>query len=146
MPTMASMCSCKAYLSGAAKAGKQALTKEHRSRVQTKAKTKILASIDFDDVTRMHFPQHARWDYLLEVKQSKAPTKIVAVEFHSVEFTRVRKKQQDSLAILTAECEPTPKISDWILVPEGDTGGHALSVRRKLAQLGIKMARRFLGL
>ena len=146
MPTMAALCSCKAYLSGAAKAGKQALTKEHRSRIQTKATTTILASIDFDKATRAHFPQHARWDYLLEVKQSNALTRTVAVEFHSVEFTKVVKKRHDSLEILTTECNPTPTISKWILAPQGNTGGYAVTVRRKLAQLGISTARRFLEL
>lgn len=146
MPTMLALCACKVYISDVAKAGKQALTKDHRSRIQTKSTTQILASIDFDEATCAHFPQHARWDYLLEVKQSNKPTKTVAVEFHSVEFTRVVKKQRDSLAILTAECDPTPKIAEWILAPEGDTGGYAVTVRRKLAQLGIRTAGRSLEL
>ena len=146
MPAMATLCSCKAFLSDAAKAGKQALTKDHRSRIQTKPTTQIVASIDFDAAARANFPQHARWDYLLEVKQSNTPTKTVAVEFHSVEFTRVVKKQRDSLAILTAECDPTPKIAEWILAPEGETGGYSVTVRRKLAQLGIRTAGRSLEL
>ena len=140
MPTMVALCRCKTYLSDAAKDGKQALTKAHRSRIQAKPTTQILASVDFDKATRAHFPQHARWDYLLEVKQSNAPTKTVAVEFHSVELTRVVKKHRDSLAILTAECDPTPTISEWILAPEGNTGGYAVTVRRKLNQLGIRTA------
>lgn len=146
MPTMAALCHCKAYLLDAAKVGKQALTKDHRSRIQVKPTTQILASIDFDGATRARFPEHARWDYLLEVKQSNGPTKTVAVEFHSVEFTRVFNKQQDSIKILTAECNPAPTISEWILAPEGDTGGYAVTVRRKLAQLGIRTAGRSLEL
>ena len=146
MPTMAALCHCKAYLLDAAKVGKQALARAHRSRIHTKSTTQILASIDFDEATRAHFPQHARWDYLLEVRQLNAPTKTVAIEFHSVEFTRVVKKLRDSLAILTAECDPTPKIAEWILAPEGDTGGYAVTVRRKLAQLGIRTAGRSLEL
>ena len=143
---MAALCRCKTYLSDAAKEGKQALTKAHRSRIHAKPTTQILASIDFDEATRANFPQHARWDYLLEVKQSNAPTKTIAVEFHSVEFTRVVNKRRDSLAILTAACDPAPTISEWILAPEGDTGGYAVTVRRKLNQLGIRTAGRSLEL
>lgn len=146
MVTIAALCSCKAYLSGAAKTGKQALTKEHRQRVQAKATTKILASVDFDETARQRFPEHARWDYLLEVKQLNTSAKTIAVEFHSVEFSRLEKKRRDSMTILATECEPTPKISEWILVPEGDTGGFALTVRRKLADVGIRMAGRRLDL
>jgi hypothetical protein len=146
MATMSALCSCKSYLSGAAKTGKQALTKEHRQRVQTKATTKILASIDFDETARQHFPEHARWDYLLEVKQLNTSARTIAVEFHSVEFSRIERKRRDSMTILTSECEPTPKVSEWILVPEGDTGGYALTVRRKLADVGIRVAGRRLDL
>jgi len=146
MATMTALCACKTYLSGAAKPGKKALTKEHRQRIQTKATTKILASIDFDATTRPRFPEHARWDYLIEVKQVDASAKTIAVEFHSVEFSRLEKKRRDSMTILTSECEPTPKVAEWILVPEGDTGGIALTVRRKLAGIGVRTAGRRLDL
>ena len=144
MPLMAALCPCKPYLVAAVKAGKQALTKEHRSRIQTKATTKILASIDFDAATRPQFPRHARWDYLLEVKPAGAPAKTIAVEFHSVELTSLLKKRCESKEILVSECEPVPNISEWILLPEGDTGGYANTVRRKLAQQGIRTAGRLL--
>lgn len=146
MATMSALCSCKTYLSSATVAGKQALSKEHRLRIQTKAATTILASVDFDETTRPHFPEHARWDYLLEVKQLGSSAKTVAVEFHSVEFSRLNKKKRDSMTILATECELTPQVSEWILVPEGDTGGFALTVRRKLADVGIRMAGRRLDL
>ena len=146
MALMTVLCSCKPYLTSATRVGKQALTKEHRLRIQTKATTKILASIDFDQTARPRFPEHARWDYLLEVKELGSSAKTVAVEFHSVEFSRIEKKRRDSMTILATECEPTPKISEWILVPEGDTGGFALTVRRKLAGIGIRTAGRHLDL
>ena len=146
MTSMVALCACKPYLSVAVKVGKQALTKNHRSRVNTKPTTTIIASVDFDAATRTRFPQYARWDYLIEVKRANDPVITIAIEFHSVEFTRVAKKQQDSLQILTTECNPTPKISEWVLAPEGDTGGYALPVKRKLAQLGIQTAGRHLEL
>lgn len=142
MAKMAALCSCKTYLSNAAEVGKQALTKNHRSRIKAKDSTAILTSIDFDETTRAQFPEHARWDYLLEVKQVGASAKTIAVEFHRVELSQLDKKRRDSMTILSTECDPTPKVSEWILVPEGDTGGFALTVRRKLAQLGITTAGR----
>lgn len=142
MPTMAALCPCKAYLAAAVKDGKQALTKDHRTRIKEKASTKINASIDFDEATRPVFPQSARWDYLLEVKLAKTPTKTIAIEFHSVNLSELMNKQRDSKLILGIECDPIPKISEWILVPEGNIGGFALAVRRKLQQQGIKTAGR----
>ena len=144
MPLMAALRPCKPYLSSEVKTGKQALTKEHRSRIQTKTTTRILTSLNFDAATQPQFPRHARWDYLLEVKLANAPAKTIAVEFHSIELSRLLKKRRDSKEILAAECDPAPKVSDWILVPEGDTGGFAVTVRRKLAQEGISTARRLL--
>ena len=144
MTLMAALCGCKPYVVCAVEPGKQALTKDHRSRIAARAPTKILASIDFDAATRAQFPEDARWDYLLEVKSAKTPAKTIAVEFHSVELTRLIKKRRDSEAILRSECDPKPQISEWILVPEGDTGGFALTVRRKLAQQGIRTAGRTL--
>lgn len=146
MTSMVALCNCKQYLSAAVKVGKQALTKNHRSRVDTKPTTTIIASVDFDAATRTQFPRHARWDYLIEVKRANNSVITIAIEFHSVEFTRVDKKRRESLQILTTECNPTPKISEWILAPEGDTGGYALSVKRKLAQRGIQTAGRHLEL
>lgn len=146
MPLMAAFCPCKSYLVAAVKAGNQALTKEHRSRIQTKVTTTILASMDFDEATRPQFPQCARWDYLLEVKSTGEPVKTIAVEFHSVELSRLQKKRRESKEILLSACDPVPNISEWILVPEGDTGGYALSVRRKLAEQGIRTVGRSLTL
>jgi hypothetical protein len=144
MPTMAALCPCKPYLAAAVKDGKQALTKDHRTRIKAKASTKINASIDFDEAARPVFPQSARWDYLLEVKLAETATKIIAVEFHSVNLSDLMNKQRDSKLILGTECDPIPKIAEWILVPEGNTGGFALAIRRKLQQQGIKTAGRVL--
>ena len=144
MPLMAALCPCKLYLSSAVKNGKLALKNEHRRRIRTKQNSKVLASVDFDDATRPQFPEHARWDYLLEVKVANAPAKIIAVEFHSVDFSRLLKKHKESKEILVSECDPVPQISEWILISEGNTGGIALMERRKLNQKGITTAGRAL--
>ena len=109
-----------------------------------KAPNKISSSINFDEAARSKYPEHARWDYLLQLTQASKPSLTIAVEFHSIEKTRILKKKTDTELILLALCDSKPKIDRWILVPEGSTDGASRITRQKLAERGVIVASRTL--
>lgn len=141
---MQSLGGCSACLTSAVKKSKKAITKTHAVRIEVKAPNKISSSIDFDEAALDKYPERARWDYLLQLTQASKSPLTIAVEFHSIEATKVLRKKADTESILLALCNPKPKIDRWILVPEGPTDGASRITRQKLAEKGITVAGRTL--
>lgn len=141
---MLSLAGCTGCLTKAVRQNKKAIAKSHAARIEVKAPNKISSSIDLDEAARSEYPEHARWDYLLQLTQVSKPSLTVAVEFHSIEETKILKKKKHTEAILLALCNPKPTIDRWILVPEGSTDGASRITRQKLAERGIVVSGRTL--
>ena len=77
-------------------------------------------------------------------RQYPVPTYVV--EFHSIELSKVLKKQSDTQSILLQLCDPKPTVDRWILVPEGSTSSASRQTVLKLAQKGIEVSIRMLQL
>lgn len=137
---------CDPCLRDAVRPNKDALSAGHRARISASSPKKISWSVNFDAATLKNFPEKARWDYILQISTTSSDSSTVAVEFHSIEETKVLKKRNDTEAILLSLCDPKPQINRWILVPEGATDGASRITRQKLAQRGIEVSSRQLSL
>ena len=143
---MKSLAGCDPTLKDSVKRGKKALPQAHAKRIGVTTPHEILSSVDFDSSVQKKYPEHARWDYLLDVRVTPKQHSTCAVEFHSIELSRVLKKQSDTQSILLQLCDPKPTINRWILVPEGSTSSTSRQTVLKLAQRGIEVSGRMLRL
>lgn len=143
---MKSLAGCDSTLKDSVKPGKKALPQAHAKRIGVTIPHEILSSVDFDNSVQKKYPEHARWDYLLEIRVTPQLRSTYAVEFHSIELSKVLKKQSDTQSILLQLCDPKPTVDRWILVPEGSTSSASRQTVLKLAQKGIEVSRRMLQL
>jgi len=100
-------------------------------------------SLDFDEATRVLYPNANRWDYLLSIPSLH---KIVGLEPHPAkdsEITVVIAKKQMAVDFLRDHLPAGERVADWYWVTRGRvTFGTMERARRLLDQKGISFAGR----
>lgn len=107
---------------------------------QVQIKPKILGSVNIDDDLKQNYPNDHRWDYLVAIKDSKAPYHFI--EVHPAQTSEVKEviaKQKWLKSIIPKQCSIELDRALYIWVSSGKYNILKTSKQyRQLAQSGIK--------
>lgn len=122
------------------KDGLQALTKDHRAKIDQHIVKEFADSLDLDAALQPQFPNDNRWDYLLGHGPSR---KVVGFEPHSAKDAEVKslvKKKKAAMAQLTGHLKQGRKVAAWLWVA-GENGKVKFAkterIQRQLDENGI---------
>jgi hypothetical protein len=117
--------------------GLQAVTQEHKSRIDDDCRDQFSESLDLDQALLAAHPSEHRWDYLGHSKGRQ----LIAVETHTAadgEVSVLVKKRDRARIQLRSHLKPSAQIAKWLWIA---SGRHQILDReragRLLAQHGI---------
>jgi hypothetical protein len=109
-------------LASAVKAGKQALRRGDRDRVEESPAARAVDSLDLDTATQAAHAKEHRWDYLLGTTRTDIP--LIAVEVHPANTGEAKvlvAKKHAAQDVLRASLEQGATVKRWYWIASGKT-------------------------
>jgi hypothetical protein len=128
-------------LATAVKAGKQALQKGDRDRVEESPAARVVDSLDLDTATRDTHSEENRWDYLLGTTRADIP--LIAVEVHPANAREVKvviAKKRAAEELLRSSLVQGGTVRRWYWIASGKTViTRGMPEARRLNAAGIRL-------